>query len=291
MARSGTRKGLLMFLILLICFAAIVFIGTEVFQVENIIVTCSDALDENAIIDTSGIYYGDNIFKINREQVKQRIEGNAPFPVVEGISINLPDEVHIIVEERVPAALVPYLSSHILMDSSGFVMDIMKQTKEPSYPVVEGISISRLTKGSILEVAQDGNYKKKVLVRMLEALEQWDVIHMVETMYLDNPDDIILITRDGIQIKLGQAVELDRKLGWLKSTAYTEVIQGEETGTFDVSVPGKAVFHPQPLQEEQDNKNELEDEELENVEQLHDQEINDELHEEHGTQGENEVTG
>ena len=50
-------------------------------------------------------------------------------------------------------------------------MDIMKQTK-PSYPLVE-ISISRLTKGSTLEVAQDGSYKKKVLIRMLESLEQW----------------------------------------------------------------------------------------------------------------------
>lgn len=265
MAGNGTRKGFLMFLILLICFAAIVFIGTEVFQVENIIVTCSGELDESAIINTSGISYGDNIFQINREQVRRRIEGTAPFPVVEGISIKLPDEVHIVVEERVPVAVVPYLSSHILVDSSGFIMDIMKQTKEPSYPVVEGISISRLTKGSTLEVAQDGSYKKKVLIRMLESLEQWEVLHMIETMLLDNPDDIILITRDGIQIKLGQAVELDRKLSWLKSDAYTEVLQREETGSFDVSVPGKAVFHPNLLPEDQDDENqEQENEELEN---------------------------
>ena len=44
-----------MFLILLICFAAVVFIGTEVFQIKNIIVTCSGSLDENAIINASGI--------------------------------------------------------------------------------------------------------------------------------------------------------------------------------------------------------------------------------------------
>jgi cell division septal protein FtsQ len=283
MAGNGTRNGFLMFLILLICFAAIVFIGTEVFQVENIIVICSGALDENVIIGTSGISYGDNIFKINREQVKRRIEGNAPYPIVEGISINLPNKVHIIVEERVPTAVVPYLSSYILVDSSGFIMDITKQTQEPSYPVIEGISISRLTKGSTLEVAQDGNYKKKVLIRMLEALEQWNITHMIKTMYLDNPDDIILVTRDEIQVKLGQAIELDRKLGWLKSTAYTEVLQKQEIGTFDVSVPGKAVFHPQPLQEESGNEDqEMENGELENQEQLQD---------EQDTQDENEVTG
>lgn len=272
MVRNGTSKGIFMFLILLICFAAIVFIGTEVFQVENIEVICSGALDKDAIINTSGISYGENIFKISREKVKQRIESSAPFPVVEGISVKLPDEVLIIVEERVPAAIIPYLSSHITVDSSGFVLDIVKQTLEPSYPVVEGISISRLTKGRPLEVAQDGIYKQKVLIRMLEALEQWDVIDMILTMSMDDPDDIFLTTRDGIRIKLGQAVELDRKLGWLKSTAYAEVLQKGEAGVFDVSVPGKAVFYPQSLSEEQEGEEEQTDEE-------------------DGTQGENEVTG
>ena len=75
---------------------------------------------------------------------------------------------------------------------------------------------------------------------------------MIETMLLDNPDDIILITRDGIQIKLGQAVELDRNSAGLNPMLYTEVLQKEETGSFDVSVPGKAVFHPNLLPEDQD---------------------------------------
>jgi hypothetical protein len=53
-AGSGTRRGILMFLVLLICLAAIVLIGTELFQVENISVTGSAALDEGVIISTSG---------------------------------------------------------------------------------------------------------------------------------------------------------------------------------------------------------------------------------------------
>ncbi|NLU35453.1 MAG: FtsQ-type POTRA domain-containing protein [Clostridiales bacterium] len=272
MARNGTKKGILMFLILLICFAAVVFIGTEVFQIKNIIVTCSGSLDENAIINASGINPGDNIFKISREQVRKRIESSPPFPVVEGISLKLPDEIHIIVEERVPAALVPYLSSYIMIDSSGFVLDIFKQTHDPSYPVVEGVAISKLTKGSPLELDQNGNYRQKVLIRLLESLEQWEVIDMIAVIYMDNPDDILLVTRDEIRVKLGQAVDLDRKLGWLKSDAYAEVIAKGEPGILDVSVPGKAVFNPH----NQTGDEETEDQESGNGETEDDEQLSEE---------------
>ena len=251
-AGSGTRRGILMFLVLLICLAAIVLIGTELFQVENISVTGSAALDEGVIISTSGISYGDNILQISKDQVKKRIESNPPFQIVEGISITLPHDVHIMVTERVPAAVIPYLSSHILVDSSGFILDILKQAQQTIYPVVEGVSISKLTKGTTLEPAGEGSYQQKILVRMLQALEEWDINQMIQTLDLDNPDDIVLITRDGIRVKLGQAVELDRKLGWLQSAAYTEVLQRDEAGVFDVSVPGKAIFHPQTSSADQE---------------------------------------
>jgi len=284
MARNGTKKGILLFLILLICFAAIVFIGTEVFQVKNIIVTYSGTLDENAIINASGINFGDNIFKINKEQVKQRIENSPPFPIVEGISFKLPDEVQIIVEERVPIALVPYLSSYILIDSNAFVLDIIKQTQNPPYPVIEGLTISRLSKGSILELDQNGDYRQKVLIQLMESLKEWSIIDMVSAINMDNPDDIILFTKDEISVKLGQAVELDRKLGWLKSDAYTEVIEKEEPGTLDVSVPGKAVFNPQHISDD----NETEGQESEDGEPENDVQLNDEQEQQ---QGGNEVAG
>ena len=260
---NGTRRGILMFLILLICLAAIVLIGTEIFQVKNISVMGSVALDKDAIINTTGITYGDNIFQINKGQVEKRIESNAPFPIVEGISIKLPHDVHIMVTERVPAAVIPYLSSHILVDSSGFILDIVKQTQQPTYPVVEGIAISNLTKGTTMELAEGGSYQQKILVRMLEAMEEWEVIHMIQTMYLDDPDDIVMITQDGIQVKLGQAVELDRKLGWLQSVAYTEVLQKNEAGIFDISVPGKAIFHPHnsSTNQEEDSEGQPDEEE------------------------------
>ena len=80
MGRSGTRSGFYRFMVLLLSLAAIVFIGTEVFQVEKCTVVGSHTLDKDVIINISGVTKSDNIFKIDKKLVKSRIEGSAPFP-------------------------------------------------------------------------------------------------------------------------------------------------------------------------------------------------------------------
>ncbi len=252
MGRSGTRSGFYRFMVLLLSLAAIVFIGTEVFQVEKCTVIGSHTLDKDVIINISGVSKSDNIFKIDKKLVKSRIEGSAPFPKVLGVTIKLPDEVIISIEERIPVALIPYLSSYLVIDGSGFILDITKEDSVPNLPIVEGVHVTSLTKGNLLEVSKSDNYRYKVLTVMLEAIIEWGSIEQIYSISLDNPDEISLLTRDEISIYVGQAVDLDRKLGWLNSEAYTKVLQNEQEGSLDVSVPGKAVFHPDPIEEKEE---------------------------------------
>lgn len=242
MKEHRTSRGLLLFLTLLICMAAIVFIGTEVFQVDKITITGSETLDNGVIINLSGILYGDNIFKISKDLVKERLQGNAPFLIVSGISFKYPSEVVLSVKERVPAAVIPYLSSYIVIDRTGFIIDITKQMQDVLYPVIEGVRLHSLTKGTMLDIDEEDKYKQKVLLRVLEGIIERDVEDVIKIVDMKDPDNIVLMTRDDIQIALGQALELDRKLGWLVSDGYTEVLRMETPGVMDVSVPGKAVF-------------------------------------------------
>jgi cell division protein FtsQ len=253
MAKNGTRgkSGFVTLLVLVFCLAAAVFIGTEVFQVKKITVIGSDTLDNNVIINVSGISYEENIFKISKEQVKNRIESFAPYPVVKAVSMKLPDEVIIVLEERVPAAAVPYLSSYLIIDCNGFILDIVKQSQGVSLPVLEGIHVSCLSKGSFLEVSEKDSYQFKVLTHFLKSLEEWEIKDRIKAIYIDNPDDITLLTNDDIKVSIGQALDLDRKLGWLCSEAYTQVLEKGEPGTLDVRTPGKAVFHPTPVPEDE----------------------------------------
>ena len=150
MGRNGTSKGIILFLVLLLCLTAIVLLGAGVFQVKKITVISGGTLSEDVIINLSGISRGDNIFKISKAKVKKRMENNPPFPVVQCISFRLPAEVVLVVRERVPVAVIPYLSSHIIIDGSGFVLNIVKQQDDEPYPVVEGVPVTSLTRGSLV---------------------------------------------------------------------------------------------------------------------------------------------
>ncbi|HOB20730.1 MAG TPA: FtsQ-type POTRA domain-containing protein, partial [Candidatus Atribacteria bacterium] len=175
MKGHGTRLGILMILILLVCITAIVILGTDTFSIKKITVSGSNAADTNVIINTSNISYGDNIFKINRALVKQRIENSPPYPIVLSILLKLPDEVEIKVQERTPAAIVPYLSSNILIDKTGFIIDIRKQQEEAGSPSVEGVIIQSFTKGYKLKLIESESFKLRVLLNLLESIYKLEV--------------------------------------------------------------------------------------------------------------------
>ena len=237
MGRNGTSKGILLFLVLLLCLTAIVLLGAGVFQVKKITVISGGTLSEDVIINLSGISRGDNIFKISKAKVKK------------SISFRLPAEVVLEVRERVPVAVLPYLSSHIIIDRSGFILDIVKQRDDEPCPVVEGVPLTSLTKGTLLSAGEHESYKEKMLLRLLGEIDKWKVGGLLKGIGLENPDDILLTTKDGIQVQIGQAVELDKKFGWLKSEAYQSVLKNGKGGTLDVRVPDKAVYRPKDGQD------------------------------------------
>ena len=137
-----------------------------------------------------------------------------------------------------------------MIDGNGFILDIIKEESVPNLPIVEGVHVTSLTKGSLLEVSKSDNYRYKVLTVMLEAITVSGSSELIHCISLDNPDEISLLTQDEISMYVGQAVDLNRKLGWLNSEAYTKILQNEQEGSLDVSVPGKALFHPNPIEEE-----------------------------------------
>ena len=61
---------------------------------------------------------------------------------------------------------------------------------------------------------------------------------------MGNPDDVELILTEGIRTRIGQAIDIDKKLIWLKSDKLKEVCQGLTGGILDLSAPSKPVFYP-----------------------------------------------
>jgi len=238
---NGRKKGLFLLLFLLAVLVAMVYIGTEVFQVKKVTVTGNQDIKDGDIIRIAGIPVGQNIFKIDRKQVRERIESN-PFLKVVSIDFNYPDEVIIEVAEREPAAAIPYLGSYVIVDVEGYVIEIHDKLEDMPYPLVQGLGLRGCTVGKPLSVADW--YQLKALSRVLEEIYKQQLQEDISEIIMDDPDDIFMVSQNGTVIRLGQAIEVDKKLKWLKTPNFRDIDNTGANGMLDVSVANQAIFKP-----------------------------------------------
>ncbi|MCM8899863.1 FtsQ-type POTRA domain-containing protein [Caldicoprobacter algeriensis] len=244
---NGRRKGLFLLLFLLTVLVAMVYIGTEVFQVKKVTVTGNQNIKDDDIIRIAGIPIGQNIFKIDRKQIRERIESN---PLLKVLSINFkyPDEVIINVKERKPVAAIPYLGSYVVVDIEGYVMEIYDNLEDMPYPLVQGLGLRGCTVGKPLSVAD--SYQMKALSRVLDEVYKQQLEEDISEIIMDNPNDIYIVSRNGTVVRLGQAIEVDKKLKWLKTPNFRQIDSTGAKGMLDVSIANQAIF--KPLEEEVD---------------------------------------
>ncbi|MBM7583303.1 cell division protein FtsQ [Caldicoprobacter guelmensis] len=238
---NGRKKGLFLLLFLLVVLVVMVYIGTEVFQVKKVTVTGNQNIKDDDIIRIAGIPAGQNIFKIDRKQIKENVESN-PLLKVLNIYFKYPDEVIINVEERKPVAAIPYLGSYVVIDIEGHVMEIRSDLEDMPYPLVQGLSLRGCTIGKPLSVADW--YQMKALSRVLEEIYRQHLEGDISEVIVDNPNDIYLVSRNGTLIRLGQAIEVDKKLKWLKTPNFHQIDSTGASGILDVSISNQAIFKP-----------------------------------------------
>lgn len=239
--KNGRKKGLVLLLFLLGILVGIVYIGTEIFQVKKIIVSGNEKMVYDDIVRIAGIPMGENIFKVDKALIQKRIEKN---PYLEFVSMDFeyPDSICIHIRERKPAAAIPYLGSQIVVDTKGFILEICGDLEDMPYPLVQGLSIKGCTIGKELAVAD--LYQLKALKRVLEEVYKQELQDVISEIQVDNPDNIYIISRNGTTIRLGQAIEVNDKLKWLRTSNFHQIDNGDIKGVLDISVATQAIFQP-----------------------------------------------
>jgi len=93
-------------------------------------------------------------------------------------------------------------------------------------------------------IAASTDFQVQALLSLLRALQEMDMLHEVAFADISNPLRSWLMTRDGIQVVLGQPDELTDKLAWMQDTLPSLRASGVTSGTLDVSARGGAIWSP-----------------------------------------------
>lgn len=219
--KAKSHVGFLSFLLIIsiVCFLLV----SPVFSIKNVAVSGNNKVLNSEIISTSGIIYDQNILRIDKFSIINKI---LEIPYIKNVEIkrNWPSEICVNVEENVPVAGVSFYGSKILLDENGYVLEVITDNQETGLAKLDGISAKSITAGKKLECNE-----KEMLESYLEILKIFknnDMLDEVERLFVENGEYLVEL-KIGHVANLGKIEDLQYKLLLLK-----EIIAKEENSVY-----------------------------------------------------------
>ncbi|HEU5195356.1 MAG TPA: FtsQ-type POTRA domain-containing protein [Methylomirabilota bacterium] len=168
------------------------------FAVTAVEVRGASRVPPERILEVSGIVHGANLWRINPEHVRARLE---ELPEIRRADVvrELPNRVSIVVEERRPFTLVHAGRLHWL-DEDGRVLGEEHHAVVPEVPVISGLSEDELT-----SMRTAPGPRARQAITLIRALLRTGSTLAGEISEIDmsRPEGPVLYTLDGVEVRLG----------------------------------------------------------------------------------------
>jgi len=189
--RQLSKTSILFFVLGAVLISLMTIIGTSAFmRIKEIRVEGMLMYSPEIIVDSSGLFAGDNLLFINTANISQVIREELPFISEVKITRKLPDTVLIEVSESTAVASISFYGELIIIDSSGRVL-ARRTAEDFSLPGVDteklidirGVEIDDAPLGSILKPEFGTELKLQYVQDILTVMEREGLIDDVS--YLD----------------------------------------------------------------------------------------------------------
>ncbi|HOE57398.1 MAG TPA: FtsQ-type POTRA domain-containing protein [Bacillota bacterium] len=225
----------------IICIFMVFFLSSSFFQIKFLTVNGNNNVTREEIIKLSSIYYGENIFRINKRNSMKSIFQN---PYVKMIKIKriMPNKVIIEIIEREIMAYVPYVGSYLNIDDEGMILEINPAMKHPDLPVVKGLKFDTFKVGEILSIDHKEQFSTTTL--MIKEIKGAGMLGLISEIDISELSNIRLGIREGIKANIGDIDNINYKIGFIKSIV-EDLKKQNLKGTIEMSHSGNPVFKPE----------------------------------------------
>ncbi len=209
--KKKVRNALIVILLFIILISVGVVLSlTTFFNIENINVTGSEIYTTQEIIDNCGIDYGENLFLLNKESAKEKLEKNLPYIYDAKIKIKLTNVVNIEITDAVASyAIKNKDNTFILLDDKFKVLNNMSaENVEGTVNIVDS-KISSAETGS--KIVFDNDSISECLSKISSAVKD---TQMTEATAISSEgfDKNFIIYEDRITFELGNCENLENKV-------------------------------------------------------------------------------
>lgn len=206
------RRRMFFRLLLLISLIFIMFVlalNTDFFIIDNIKVLGNNKISEDIIISASSINFEENIFKISTRNGKKNIENLSYIKEVE-IKRKFPKGISIEIIERKEIIQIKEISSYVLIDINGYILDIVDVQNE-KLPLFFGFNIENKKAGdNVFDEIEDD--EKKGFILESESIK---ILHKMKEIDMVDNNNVNILLNDGIPVAFGTLDDVKYKLNLL----------------------------------------------------------------------------
>ena len=247
------RNRFLLHLASIVAVVLAVLFGISIFfKVDTVTVSGNEKYTQWDVYEASGIQKGENLLTLSRSRYCGNIRTALPYVESVRIGIKLPGTVKIEVQELdVVYAVEDEGGAWWLMRADGGIVDSIGVAETASYTKITGVQITgaevgqparaatpipeeTLSDGAPAPVVQDTARKLEIVVSILQSLEATGLIGDMASVDVTDTENIVLWYGQRFQIELGDATELSKKLGLIKTAVESEM-KAYDSGVLDVS--------------------------------------------------------
>ncbi|MGM0501654.1 MAG: cell division protein FtsQ/DivIB [Bacillota bacterium] len=190
-------------LILLLIIGLVSFLNSNYFTVREVHIKGNDLLSDKEILEMCDLNEEINIFNVQQEELANKL---IELPQVKGAKVkrDLPRDIFITIEERIPTAVISNKKTNLVIDKQGWILDTIKTIDAVDLPVFvdqelvnEGDKV-KLTKDSKLAV----NYLSKLSKDLLKEVKEFKIL---------TSGNVELLLREGGKVNLGKEFNIDKK--------------------------------------------------------------------------------
>jgi len=234
-----TNLVLFIIAVLFIC-VGIVLVFSLFFKINIISVKGENIYSDKMVTEKSGVEFGSNLFRVNEEQLSEKLSEELPY--IKGVTLErkLPDTLVINVHSTKEVAAFADKGAFVLIDETGKVLDKDSSVLSENVPVVTGVRLYKITEGKQIELTSDA--KTKALVSLLQSVKKAE-FELLTEINLKNIDDIKIIYDDRITLEVGSLDNIDTKLArGLAALEKENEINSYSRGTLDLKLEPYVYF-------------------------------------------------
>lgn len=204
------NKVLLTGMLIIALLALFGLIQSPLFNLRQIEVAGNKEVSRQDILALANIGLGTNIFQISPSSVAKSV---AMQPLIKSVDVTRqwPDTLVIKVAERQPVAMIPVQNGFVKVDEQGVFLERTDVWPKQPLPIISGIKIAgNLNLGQTID-----NQGLLETLQILTGLPG-ELYPMIGELYAADSNNLVMYTRDGLEIRLGEADKAKEKFAILR---------------------------------------------------------------------------